>query len=161
MPSIHMEIVIYTDGACSGNPGPGGWGVVLQAFKDRKLVKERTLHGGEEATTNNRMELRAAIEALNALRQPSKVCVKTDSKYVHDGITHWIHTWKRNQWKTRGEKPVKNAELWRQLDESCNRHQDVKWQWVKGHANEPGNEKADQLARRGMFPFLKVASKSP
>lgn len=156
-----MEIVIYTDGACSGNPGPGGWGVVLQAFKDRELIKERTLHGGEEATTNNRMELRAAIEALNALRRPSKVCVKTDSKYVHDGITGWIHKWKRNQWKTRDEKLVKNAELWRQLDESCNRHQDVKWQWVKGHANEPGNEKADQLARHGMSPFLKIESKSP
>lgn len=149
-----MEIVIYTDGACSGNPGPGGWGVLLQAYKGKDLVKERALLGGEKATTNNQMELRAAIEGLNALERPSHVCVRTDSRYVVDGITGWIHRWKNNQWKAKGKKPVKNIELWKRLDQSCARHHNVTWQWVKGHAKEKGNEKADELARQGMSPYL-------
>ncbi|HEY5017220.1 MAG TPA: ribonuclease HI, partial [Streptosporangiaceae bacterium] len=138
------EAVIYTDGACSGNPGPGGWGVVLRYGA---VVKE--LHGGDRATTNNRMELLAAISALEALSRPVSVQLYTDSKYVLDGITKWINGWQRNGWLTSARKPVKNADLWRRLTEAMNRH-DVNWIWVKGHAGDPGNERADALARRGI-----------
>ena len=136
-------IEIWTDGACSGNPGPGGWGVLLKAGD-----KTKEMFGGEAATTNNRMELMAAIEALNALSQPAKVRLHTDSTYVKDGLTKWIHGWKRNGWKTAAKKPVKNQDLWQALDEACARH-DIEWIWVKGHAGDPGNEKADELARKG------------
>jgi ribonuclease HI len=139
------EIVIYTDGACSGNPGPGGWGAVLICGDHRKEI-----NGGEADTTNNRMELIAAIEALNALtKAPSKVALYTDSNYVKGGITGWINNWKRNGWKTANKKPVKNADLWQSLDEATNRH-NVSWHWVKGHAGHPENERADELARDGI-----------
>lgn len=136
-----MEVEIWTDGACSGNPGPGGWGAVLR-FGDR--AKE--LSGGEAETTNNRMELRAAIEALNALKRPCEVLLHTDSRYVMDGITDWIRGWKARGWKTAAKKPVKNADLWQELDSANSRHK-VRWHWVKGHAGDAGNERADQLAR--------------
>ena len=137
------DIQIWTDGACSGNPGPGGWGVLLVAGTRRK-----ELYGGAPDTTNNRMELQAAIEALNALKKPSKVTLNTDSTYVKDGLTKWIHGWKKNGWKTAAKKPVKNKDLWQALDEACASHE-IKWVWVKGHAGDEGNEKADELARRG------------
>ncbi len=148
------QIIAYTDGACSGNPGPGGWGALLQARKNGALIKEKTLCGGEKATTNNRMEITAAIEALQALDRPSEICVRTDSQYLRNGITVWVRDWKKRQWRRKSGQPVKNADLWKRLDDLCSRHE-VTWQWVKGHANEPGNEKADQLARGGMAPFLK------
>lgn len=138
---------IWTDGACSGNPGPGGWGALLR-YGDR----EKELFGGESETTNNRMELTAAIEALNALKKPCKVKLTTDSQYVKGGITGWIHGWKKNGWKTSAKKPVKNAELWQALDEATRRH-DVSWHWIKGHAGHAENEKADELARRGMEDY--------
>ncbi len=139
-------IEIYTDGACSGNPGPGGWGAVLIKGKHRKEIK-----GGEAGTTNNRMELVAAIEALNALKfTPSDVILYTDSNYVKGGITGWMETWKRNGWKTANKKPVKNEDLWRQLDEIEAQH-NVEWRWVKGHAGHPENERADELARAGIL----------
>ncbi len=137
----------FTDGACSGNPGPGGWGAIL-----RFNGKDKELSGGEAETTNNRMELTAAIVALNALREPCHVLMHTDSKYVMDGISGWIHGWKRNGWKTADKKPVKNAELWQELDEAVKRHR-VEWTWVKGHAGHPENERADELARQAMAPF--------
>ena len=137
----------FTDGACSGNPGPGGWGAILR-FGER--TKE--LSGGEASTTNNRMELTAAIEALNALNEPCHVLMHTDSKYVMDGISGWIKGWKRNGWKTADKKPVKNAELWQALDQANARHK-VEWTWVKGHAGHVENERADELARLGMAPF--------
>lgn len=137
------EVTIYTDGACSGNPGPGGWGAVL-IFGER----EKDIHGGEPATTNNRMELQAAIEALNALTRPCRVDLHTDSQYVRQGITSWLAGWKRNGWKTSAREPVKNADLWRALDEARSRHE-VRWHWVKGHAGHPMNERADALARKG------------
>ena len=137
------EVVIYTDGACSGNPGPGGWGAVLQYNGT-----EKELHGGEPATTNNRMELMAAIQALEALNRPTNVTLYTDSKYLLDGITKWIKGWQRNGWKTAAKQPVKNADLWRRLTEAKESH-DIDWQWVKGHAGDAGNERADELARRG------------
>ncbi|NQY14970.1 MAG: ribonuclease HI [Henriciella sp.] len=140
---VKTDIQIWTDGACSGNPGPGGWGVLLVAGTRRK-----ELYGGAPDTTNNRMELQAAIEALNALKKPSKVTLNTDSTYVKDGLTKWIHGWKKNGWKTAAKKPVKNKDLWQALDEACARHE-IKWVWVKGHAGDEGNEKADELARRG------------
>ena len=137
-----MSIVhIWTDGACSGNPGPGGWGAVL-----RYGETEKELSGAEAATTNNRMELMAAIEALNALKKPANVKLHTDSKYVMDGVTKWIHGWKKKGWKTADNKPVKNEDLWRALEAAANRHT-VEWQWVKGHAGDPMNERADELAR--------------
>ena len=143
-----MSIVeIWTDGACSGNPGPGGWGALLRFGE-----AEKELFGGEAETTNNRMELTAAIEALNALKKPCKDKLTTDSQYVKGGITGWIHGWKKNGWKTANKKPVKNAELWQALDEAVSRHQ-VEWHWVKGHAGHPENEKADELARRGMEDY--------
>ena len=141
------DVTIYTDGACSGNPGPGGWGAILIHGEHRK-----ELNGGEAGTTNNRMELTAAIEALNALKRPCRVDLWTDSVYVRDGITKWIHGWKRNGWKTAAKKPVKNAELWQALDEALKRH-DISWHWVKGHAGHPENERADELAREGMAPY--------
>lgn len=143
------EIVVYTDGACSGNPGPGGWGAILISGAHRKEI-----NGGEAATTNNRMELLAAISALEALKQPSNVELHTDSMYVRDGISKWIHGWKRNGWKTADRKDVKNAELWKRLDAAVKRHV-VDWRWVRGHAGHPENERADQLARDGMRPFAR------
>ncbi len=137
-------IEIWTDGACSGNPGPGGWGALLVCGEHR-----RELSGGEAATTNNRMEMRAAIEALNALSRPSTVRLHTDSQYLKDGLTKWIHGWKRNGWKTAAKKPVKNQDLWQALDAACSRHE-IEWVWVKGHAGDPGNERADALARLGI-----------
>lgn len=141
------KIVIYTDGACSGNPGPGGWGAILMWGEHRK-----ELSGGEANTTNNRMELFAAISALEALKRPSTVELHTDSNYVKNGVTGWIHGWKRNGWKTADKKPVKNAELWQRLDEARKTHE-VDWRWVKGHAGHEFNERADELARQGMAPF--------
>ena len=146
------EFFAYTDGACSGNPGPGGWGALLQAKEGGKLVKERALKGGEANTTNNRMELLAAINALETLGKPCAITVVTDSQYVKNGVTGWIHGWKRNGWKTSAKKPVKTADLWQRLDEAQARHR-VTWEWVKGHAGHPENERADELAREGMAPF--------
>ncbi|WP_308367808.1 MULTISPECIES: ribonuclease HI [unclassified Microbulbifer] len=138
------QVTIYTDGACRGNPGPGGWGALL-VHGDA----ERELFGGEKHTTNNRMELMAAIKALGALKQQCRVDLHTDSQYLRQGITSWIHNWKRNGWKTANKKPVKNADLWRQLEEGI-AHHEVHWHWVKGHSGHPGNERADQLANRGI-----------
>lgn len=135
---------IYTDGACSGNPGPGGWGALL-VWRGR----ERELRGGERDTTNNRMELTAAIRALEALDRPSRVRLHTDSVYLRDGITRWIRRWKTNGWRTAAGKPVKNVDLWRRLDAAAAGH-DLRWRWVKGHSGHPGNERADRLARDGM-----------
>ena len=146
------ELFAYTDGACSGNPGPGGWGVLLVAREGDRVLKERELSGGAPETTNNRMELMAAISALEALDRGSAIKLVTDSAYVKDGITKWIHGWKAKGWKTAGKKPVKNAELWQRLDAAVARH-DVTWEWVKGHAGHPENERADELARAGMAPF--------
>lgn len=146
------ELLAYTDGACSGNPGPGGWGVLLQAKDGERIIKERELSGGEADTTNNRMELLAAIHALEALERPSKLTVITDSAYVKGGITAWLFGWKKNGWKTSTKKPVKNEDLWRRLDAAQARHT-VTWEWVKGHAGHPENERADKLARDGMAPF--------
>lgn len=147
-----MELIAYTDGACSGNPGPGGWGVLLLARDGQNTLKRRELNGGAAETTNNRMELTAAIEALNALTKPSNLTIVTDSSYVKDGITKWMHGWKRNGWRTAAKKEVKNVDLWQQLDEAQARHT-VAWEWVKGHAGHEENEQADQLARDGMAPF--------
>jgi ribonuclease HI len=141
------KVIIHTDGACSGNPGPGGWGAIMDYNGTRK-----ELCGGEAETTNNRMELKAAIEALNALKRPCAVEMHVDSQYVKDGITKWINGWKRNGWKTADKKPVKNLELWQGLDEAIKRHE-ISWHWVKGHAGHPENERADELARQGMEPF--------
>ncbi|AXC49445.1 ribonuclease HI [Paracoccus suum] len=142
----------WTDGACSGNPGPGGWGVLMRAMDGARVVRARELSGGEAMTTNNRMELMAAIAALEALSRPSAITVTTDSIYVKNGVTAWIHGWKRNGWRTADRKPVKNDDLWRRLDEAAARHQ-VTWTWIKGHAGHPENERADELARAGMAPF--------
>ncbi|WP_116131269.1 ribonuclease HI [Tropicimonas sp. IMCC34043] len=146
------ELLAFTDGACSGNPGPGGWGVLLQARDGETIVKERELSGGEALTTNNRMELLAAISALESLSRPSEITIITDSAYVKNGVTGWIHGWKKNGWKTAAKKPVKNEELWKRLDAVQARHQ-VVWKWVKGHAGHTENERADALARSGMAPF--------
>lgn len=148
------DLFAYTDGACSGNPGPGGWGVLLRAMDGDTVVKEREMQGGEALTTNNQMELMAAISALESLSRPSQITVVTDSQYVKNGVTGWIHGWKKNGWKTAAKKPVKNVELWQRLDAAQARH-DVTWAWVKGHAGHPENEKADELARAGMAPFKK------
>jgi len=137
-------IEAFTDGACSGNPGPGGWGVLL-----RHGGREKELFGGEKNTTNQRMELQAAIEALKALRKPCRITIHSDSNYVIQGITEWIHSWKKKGWKNYSKKPVANKELWQELD-SLNSKYEVTWQWVKGHAGHPGNERADELARRGV-----------
>ena len=138
------EVVIYTDGACKGNPGPGGWGAWLRSGEHTK-----ELFGGERLTTNNRMELTAPIEALTALKQPSDVTIYTDSQYLRNGISSWIHAWKARGWLTADRKPVKNVDLWQRLDELVGRHR-VRWQWVKAHAGDPGNERADELANRGV-----------
>lgn len=143
-------VVIYTDGACKGNPGPGGWGVWL-----RSGTHEKELWGGEAETTNNRMELTAVIEALAALNRPCVVELFTDSQYVRQGITQWIHNWKIRGWRTTDKKPVKNADLWRALDEQAQRHR-IEWHWVRGHAGDPGNEKADALANLGAAQFTTV-----
>ncbi|MFT4792192.1 MAG: ribonuclease HI [Paracoccaceae bacterium] len=155
-----IEVIAYTDGACSGNPGPGGWGAILIAKRPgaapgEEVMKERELSGGEAHTTNNRMEMMAAISVLEALGRPSAVRVVTDSNYVKGGITTWMKGWKRNGWKTSAGAPVKNEDLWRRLDEAAARHS-VKWEWVKGHAGHPENERADALARAGMAPFKTV-----
>jgi ribonuclease HI len=144
------DIEIYADGACKGNPGPGGWGALL-----RHGGHERELFGGEAATTNNRMELTAVIRALEALKRPCRVRLYTDSQYVQKGISEWIHGWKKRGWKTSGNGPVKNADLWRRLDELAARHA-VEWHWVKGHAGHPGNERADRLANRGVDSLEKT-----
>ena len=146
------DLFAYTDGACSGNPGPGGWGALLIAKDGDTILKERELCGGEADTTNNRMELLAAISALETLERDSKLTVVTDSSYVKDGLTKWIHGWKRNGWRTSAKKPVKNEDLWKRLDAAAARH-DVTWEWVKGHAGHPENERADELARQGMQPY--------
>ncbi len=137
-------VVIYTDGACRGNPGPGGWGAVLTSGRH-----EKELWGGESETTNNRMELTAALEALNALRRGSDVILYTDSVYVKSGITSWMDSWKKRGWKTASRKPVKNQDLWQALDEAAARHT-IEWRWVKGHSGDWGNERADELANRGI-----------
>ncbi|WP_407946690.1 ribonuclease HI [Pararhizobium mangrovi] len=141
------SVEIFTDGACSGNPGPGGWGAIL-----RYNGTQKELSGGEAATTNNRMELMAAISALEALKTPCEVALYTDSNYLRDGIRSWIDNWKKNGWKTAAKKPVKNAELWQALDAARERHT-ISWHWVKGHAGHAENERADELAREGMAPF--------
>ena len=147
MSTAGKPVVIYTDGACSGNPGPGGWGAVLMSGEHRK-----ELQGGEPETTNNRMELLAAIAALEALKRPCAVQLYTDSVYLRDGITKWLHGWKAKNWRTAAKKPVKNVDLWQRLDAARTRHE-VAWLWVKGHAGHPENERADELAREGLAPF--------
>jgi ribonuclease HI len=142
------RVAIWTDGACSGNPGPGGWGAIL-SYQGR----EKELCGGEALTTNNRMELMAAISALEGLSRPCAADLHTDSRYLRGGVTGWINNWKRNGWRTADKKPVKNEDLWRRLDEAVTRH-DVEWRWVKGHAGDAMNERADELARRGIAPFM-------
>jgi ribonuclease HI len=151
----HPHVIIHTDGACSGNPGPGGWGAVL-TFGDR----EKTLKGGEPHTTNNRMELTAAIEALDALNRPCTVDLYTDSEYLRGGITGWIKGWKRNGWRTADKKPVKNIDLWQRLDEALKRHE-VRWHWVKGHAGHAMNEHADRLAREAIAEMRAAARAAP
>lgn len=142
-----MIVDIYTDGACSGNPGPGGWGALMLCNGE-----EKELCGGEVETTNNRMEMLAAVQAFQALKKPTKVRLHTDSTYLKDGITKWINNWKRNGWRTAAKKPVKNADLWQLLEEVMKPH-DVEWHWVKGHSGHPENERADELARQGMAPY--------
>lgn len=146
---MNDRVEIHTDGACSGNPGPGGWGAILSLGE-----KTKELSGGEALTTNNRMELTAAIMALEALTRPCPVALYTDSQYLRGGVTGWIHGWKRNGWKTADKKPVKNVDLWQRLDAAAKVH-DVEWHWVKGHAGHDMNERADELARAGMAPFKK------
>ncbi|MBP6736376.1 MAG: ribonuclease HI [Rhodobacteraceae bacterium] len=146
------ELFAYTDGACSGNPGPGGWGVLMIAREAGAVLRERELSGGEAQTTNNRMELMAAISALEALTKPVEITIVTDSAYVKNGVTEWIHGWKRNGWKTAARAPVKNVELWQRLDAAQAQHK-VVWRWIKGHAGHAENERADALARAGMAPF--------
>ena len=148
-PAASVGVVIYSDGACKGNPGPGGWGALLVADG-----REKELCGGEPATTNNRMEMTAVIRALESLKRPCDVAIYTDSQYVKNGIQSWIVNWKRNGWKTADRKPVKNAELWRELDELVARHR-VAWHWVRGHTGHDGNERADALANRGVDEVLR------
>jgi ribonuclease HI len=150
MTAAKPQVTVYTDGACSGNPGPGGWGAVLMSGPHRKEIC-----GGEPQTTNNRMELAAAIAALDALKRPSRVDLHSDSEYLRNGISMWIEGWKRNGWRTAAKQPVKNAELWQRLDAARQRHE-VSWHWVRGHAGHTENERADELAREGMRPFLQA-----
>jgi len=150
MTAAKPQVTVYTDGACSGNPGPGGWGAVLISGPHRKEIC-----GGEPQTTNNRMELAAAIAALDALKRPSRVDVHSDSEYLRNGISTWIEGWKRNGWRTSAKQPVKNVELWQRLDAARQRHE-VNWHWVRGHAGHTENERADELAREGMRPFLQA-----
>ena len=150
MTAAKPQVTIYTDGACSGNPGPGGWGAVLISGPHRKEIC-----GGEPQTTNNRMELAAAIAALDALKKPSRVDLHSDSEYLRNGISMWIEGWKRNGWRTSAKQPVKNVELWQRLDTARQRHE-VSWHWVRGHAGHTENERADELARQGMRPFLQA-----
>ena len=152
---MSKRVTAYTDGACSGNPGPGGWGVIL-TFDDA----EKELCGGEAHTTNNRMELMAAIMALESLTRDCAIDVYTDSQYVRQGVMTWIHGWKKNGWKTASRQPVKNVDLWQRLDAAAQRH-DVGWHWVKGHAGHDMNERADELARRGSQPFLRGGANRP
>jgi ribonuclease HI len=149
-----MDVDIFTDGACRGNPGPGGWGAVLRSGKH-----ERDLWGGASETTNNRMELTAVIEALRALKRPVRVRVHTDSTYVQKGISEWIHSWKKNGWRTKSKEPVKNADLWQVLDELVRQHE-ITWLWVKGHAGHVDNERADALANRGVDEQAEAAQRS-
>jgi ribonuclease HI len=155
--SLHPEagVEIWTDGACSGNPGPGGWGAIL-----RYGANQKELRGGEALTTNNRMELMAAISALEALSRPCAVALHTDSQYLRGGVTSWMRNWKRNGWRTADKKPVKNEDLWKRLDAAAARHE-IHWRWVKGHAGDAMNERADELARHGMKPFLGRGETSP
>jgi ribonuclease HI len=146
------ELYAYTDGACSGNPGPGGWGVLMRAMDQGSVVKERELSGGEAMTTNNRMELMAAISALETLARPTEIIIVTDSAYVKNGITEWMAGWKRKNWRTAAGPAVKNVDLWQRLDAAQARHS-VTWRWIKGHAGHAENERADALARAGMAPF--------
>ena len=150
MTAAKPQVTVYTDGACSGNPGPGGWGAVLISGPHRKEIC-----GGEPQTTNNRMELAAAIAALDALKKPSRVDLHSDSEYLRNGISMWIDGWKRNGWRTAAKQPVKNVELWQRLDAARQRHE-VHWHWVRGHAGHTENERADELAREGMRPFLQA-----
>jgi ribonuclease HI len=143
-------VVVYTDGACRGNPGPGGWGAVL-----RYNGHERRLHGGEQPTTNNRMELMAAIQALETLREPCTVDLYTDSNYVRQGLTEWLPQWRKRNWKTADRKPVKNQDLWERLDVAATRHK-IQWHWIKGHSGDEGNELADQLANKGVDEVLGI-----
>ena len=146
------ELYAYTDGACSGNPGPGGWGVLMRAIDQGSVVKERELSGGEAMTTNTRMELMAAISALETLARPTEIIIVTDSAYVKNGITEWMAGWKRKNWRTAAGPAVKNVDLWQRLDAAQARHS-VTWRWIKGHAGHAENERADALARAGMAPF--------
>ena len=150
MTAAKPQVTVYTDGACSGNPGPGGWGAVLISGPHRKEIC-----GGDPQTTNNRMELAAAIAALDALKKPSRVDLHSDSEYLRNGISLWIEGWKRNGWRTAAKQPVKNVELWQRLDAARQRHE-VNWHWVRGHAGHIENERADELAREGMRPFLRA-----
>ena len=147
-----MKVNIYTDGACSGNPGPGGWGAILVAKKNEQVVSEKEIYGGEQNTTNNRMELMAAINGLSALTKPSNVTIITDSKYLKDGMTKWISQWTTNNWKNSKKHEIKNIDLWKQIYSLSHKHQ-ISWMWVKGHNNHKQNEKADYLARLGMKEF--------
>ena len=149
---MSAAVDVWTDGACSGNPGPGGWGVLMRAMEGASVLKERELNGGEADTTNNRMELLAAINALEALTRDTEITITTDSAYVKNGVTGWIHGWKRNGWRTADKKPVKNVDLWQRLDEAQARHR-VTWKWIMGHAGHAENERADELARAGMAPY--------
>ena len=149
---MREQVEIYTDGACKGNPGPGGWGAWLKWG-----MHSKELFGGEAQTTNNRMELTAVIEALGTLNRPCKIRLHTDSQYVKNGISVWIHDWKRRGWRTADKKPVKNEDLWRKLDGAVQGH-DIEWIWVKGHAGDPGNERADGLANKGVEAVLRAAS---
>ena len=147
-----MQINIYTDGACSGNPGPGGWGALLIALKNGQIVSKKEIYGGEQNTTNNRMELMAAIKALDVLKKTSEVTIVTDSKYLKDGMTKWLNQWLLNNWKNSAKKQVKNADLWKKINDLSKIHK-ISWAWVKGHDNHEENEKADYLARLGMEKF--------
>lgn len=149
-----MQVKVFTDGACSGNPGPGGWGAILQAVKNKKIVSEKEIYGGEQITTNNRMELMAAIKALESLKIQSQVTIITDSKYLKDGMTKWINNWLSNNWRNSTNKEIKNIDLWKKINTLSQSHE-IQWKWVKGHNAHVENERADYLARLGMDSFKK------